>query len=130
MPKRKTLLKILKFLKFLLRDFQRKTFESFLKYCIDILKYFLTTTKGKPEYDKYFEELMGVYDQLIKYTPDLQANIRGVRSAEKTLALKAIDYLQFAPKTDPNVAYEWLSKSVNVEKSESLAAVLFYFLLF
>ena len=34
----------------------------------DILKYFLTTTKGKPEYDKYFEELMGVYDQLIKYT--------------------------------------------------------------
>ena len=94
----------------------------------DILKYFLTTTKGKPEYDKYFEELMGVYDQLIKYTPDLQANIRGVRSAEKTLALKAIDYLQFAPKADPNVAYEWLSKSVNVEKSESLAAVLFYFL--
>lgn len=94
----------------------------------DILKYFLTTTKGKPEYNQYFDELMATYDQLIKYTPELQANIRGVRSAEKTLSLKAIDYMQFAPKADINLAYEWLSKSVNAEKSESLGAVLFYFL--
>jgi tetratricopeptide (TPR) repeat protein len=94
----------------------------------DILKYFLTTTKGKPEYNQYFDELMATYDQLIKNTPELQANIRGVRSAEKTLALKAIDYMQFAPKPDVNLAYEWLNKSVNAEKSESLGAVLFYFL--
>ena len=94
----------------------------------DILKYFLTTMKGKPEYNQYFDELMATYDQLMKYTPELQANIRGVRSVEKTLALKAIDYMQFAPKPDINLAYDWFNKSVNAEKSESLAAVLFYFL--
>ncbi len=95
---------------------------------LDILRSFLSTTKGKPEYNKYFDELMATYDQLMKYTPELQAKIRGVRSADKTLALKAIDYLQYAPKMDIDLVYGWLSQSVNAEKSKSQAAVLFYFL--
>lgn len=95
----------------------------------DILKSFLTSgTKGSAEYDQYFNEMMAVYDQLIEYTPQLQQNIRGVRSATKTLGLKAIDYIQFASNPDVNVAYNWLSESVNAEKAESAAPVLFFFL--
>ena len=94
---------------------------------LDILHSFLHTYKGKPEYEKYFNELMGVYDQLIKYTPELQKTVK-VRPAERTLGLKAMDYIQFAPKADVNVAYGWLSTSVDADKGETLAPVLFYFL--
>ena len=94
---------------------------------IDILHSFMQTYKGKPEYDKYFNELMGVYDQLIQYTPELQKTVK-VRPADRTLGLKAIDYIQFAPKVDANVAYGWLSTSVNSDKAEAPAQVLFFFL--
>lgn len=94
---------------------------------IEILQSFLQTYKGKPEYETYFNELMGVYDQLIKYTPELLQTVK-VRPAERTLGMKAIDYLAYATQPDCNVAYGWLSTSVNADKSESPAPILFYFL--
>ncbi len=93
----------------------------------DILKYFLgTVQKGTPEYQTYFDELMGVHDQLMEYTP--QFNVRGIRSVSRSLALKAVDYIQLAPQPDAKVAYGWLKESVSQEKAESQPAILFYFL--
>lgn len=95
----------------------------------DILKYFLgTVEKTTPEYQAYFDELMGVHDQLMKYTPEMQQTVRGIRSVARSLGMKALDYEQFAPKPDPNVVYEWFKESVNAEQSNSLSAILFYFL--
>lgn len=95
----------------------------------DILKYFLgTVQKGTPEYQAYFDELMGVHDQLMQYTPEMQKSVRGIRSVSRSLAMKAVDYLQFAPQPDNKVAYEWLKTSVTEEKAEAQPAVLFYFL--
>ena len=94
---------------------------------IDILHSFLKSNKGKPEYDTYFQELMGIYDQLIEYTPELKKTIN-VRPVDRTLGLKAIDYIQHAAKPDVNIPYGWLTTSVNAEQMKAPAAVLFYFL--
>lgn len=95
----------------------------------DILKYFLgTVQKGTPEYQAYFDELMGVHDQLMQYTPEMQTKVRGIRSVSRSLALKAVDYIQLAPQPDAKVAYEWLKKAVSEEKADAQPAILFYFL--
>ncbi|NDW13252.1 hypothetical protein D0T50_10130 [Bacteroides sp. 214] len=96
----------------------------------DILKYFLEkeTTKGTPEYKAYFDELMAAHDQLMEYTPELQKKAKGIRSVARSTGMKALDYLQFAPEVDANVAYNWLKESVSVEQSKTSAALLFYFL--
>lgn len=83
--------------------------------------------KGTPEYDKYFKELMDSYDQLIRVTPEFQTKLK-VKSADKVLGDKAIDYIALASKPDNNLAYGWLNQSVNAEKEGSSANVLFYFL--
>lgn len=84
--------------------------------------------KNSPEYKKYFDELMNTHDLRIKYTPEFLANGIKVSSADEALGIKAVDYIAFAPKLDVNVAYDWLSKSVDAVKGESAGATLFYFL--
>lgn len=84
--------------------------------------------RNSPEYKKYFDELMNTHDLRIKYTPDFLANGVKVSSPDEALGIKAVDYIAFAPKLDVNVAYDWLSKSVDAVKGESAGATLFYFL--
>lgn len=95
----------------------------------DILKSFLTEhQKGTPEYQKYFDELMATHDQLLKYVPEMRKSIKNLRSDARYLGDKAADYIQLAPQLDPNVAYDWFSKSVNADKSASFPNYLFFFI--
>ncbi len=93
-----------------------------------ILQNFLETgDKASADYKKYFDELMSTHDVRIKYIPDYQSRMSGVLSVDKALGEKAIDYIHYAPSVDVNVAYNWLSESVNATKAESQPAVLHYF---
>lgn len=95
---------------------------------IKILRAFLSEIKDRnnADYQKYFEELMGVYDQEIKYLPELNQKIRADQQVRATAELgkKAVDYLTFAPKTDLEKVYGWLKESVNGDKGNSTGAVL------
>lgn len=96
---------------------------------ISIMEFFLSKNKkGTAEYDKYVTELMGIYDQLMEYTPAFREKGVRVRAAEKTLGLKAISYIRYASKVDVNQAYQWFSQSVEKAQGSSSSAVLFYFL--
>lgn len=95
-----------------------------------ILKGLLSQIKDKnsAEYKQYFDELMTTHDLRMKYTPEFLSKGVKVSSVDEALGIKAVDYIAFAPKMDVNVAYDWLSKSVNAAKGESAGATLFYFL--
>lgn len=85
--------------------------------------------KNSADYKKYFDELMEVYDLRMKYVPEfISKGMKGVPSVADALGAKAVDYLQFSPAPDVNLAYKWLKESVEAEKGGSKAAVLHYFL--
>ncbi len=85
--------------------------------------------KTSADYKKYFDELMDVYDLRMKYIPEFKAKgMKGVPSVADALGAKAVDYLQYAPEPDLDVAYGWLSESVATEQGGSKGAVLHYFL--
>ncbi|MDY5434922.1 hypothetical protein [Bacteroides pyogenes] len=84
--------------------------------------------KNSPEYKKYFDELMNTHDLRMKYTPDFLEKGVKVSSVDEALGIKAVDYIALAPSIDVNLAYKWLSESVNAVKGESAGATLFYFL--
>ncbi|KAA6333348.1 hypothetical protein EZS27_018228 [termite gut metagenome] len=75
--------------------------------------------KTSAEYKKYFNELMEVHDIRMKYIPEFQKKMRGVLSVETALGNKAIDYLTYAPDVDVELAYKWLSESVNGAKADA-----------
>jgi tetratricopeptide (TPR) repeat protein len=82
------------------------------------------------DYQKYFNELLGVYDLQIQYLPELNKKLKAdqqVSSAE-LLGDKAVDYLQFAPSVDLNQVYAWLKESVDGDKGASKGATLNAFL--
>ena len=96
-----------------------------------ILVGFLSQIKDRnsADYQKYFQELMDVYDLRMKYIPEFQSKgMKGVPSVADALGAKAVDYIQYAPKVDMNQAYQWLKESVEAEKAGSKGAVLHYFL--
>ena len=98
----------------------KEILESFLKGIKD---------RNSADYQKYFNELMGVFDQEMKYIPDFLA--KGTKlnyGVEGAKGRKAVSYLQYAPKPDVKQAYEWLKASVDAEKQESSGTILFYFL--
>ena len=84
--------------------------------------------RNNPEYKKYFDELMHVHDVRIQYIPEFQKKMKGVPSVEKALGEKALDYLQYAPSVDVNLAYKWLKESVDAEKSNSSPNIIHFFL--
>ncbi|MDR0895014.1 MAG: tetratricopeptide repeat protein [Prevotellaceae bacterium] len=92
-----------------------------------ILTAFLQENKDRnsAEYKKYFDELMAMHDQKIKYLPEFRSKVPSVGSS---IGVKAIDYLMFAPSVDANVAYSWLKEAIDSEKANSQSAILNYFL--
>lgn len=93
-----------------------------------ILRAFMTELKDRnnADYQKYFNELMEVYDKQLQYLDELNAKLKvnqQVSAAELT-GDKAVDYVQFAPKADLNQAYQWLRESVSAEKGASKGATL------
>lgn len=95
-----------------------------------ILQSFLDANKDRnsADYKKYFDELMSTHDLRIKYIPEFQSKMKGVLSVEEALGGKAMDYINYAPNMDVNVAYQWLNESLNAAKEGSQPAVLHYFL--
>ncbi|ADV43539.1 lipopolysaccharide assembly protein LapB [Bacteroides helcogenes] len=101
------------------------------KDAILILTHFMQEIKDRnsADYKKYFDELMNVYDVRMQYLPEFSKKYKsGIPTPADALGTKAVDYLQYAPAPDLNMAYAWLKESVDGSKSESSAAVLHYFL--
>ncbi len=84
--------------------------------------------KNSADYKRYFDELMEVYDLRMEYIPYFSTRMKGVPSVADALGAKAVDYVQYAPDPDINLAYSWLKESVDTAKSESKGSVLHYFL--
>lgn len=81
---------------------------------VRIIKSFLAEEKDEAKYNEYFDELMSIYDQRMKYFADYKN-----APAPTVLGMKAVDYVQLAKKPDLNVAYNWLSESINTMKANS-----------
>ncbi len=97
---------------------------------IKILNAFLGEIKDRnsADYQKYFNELMGVYDQLIKYLPEINRKLKKPMSVDKEVGKKAIAYLQYAPKADVDQAYTWLKQAAAGTADDPDGAILHYFL--
>ncbi len=86
--------------------------------------------RNSADYKKYFDELMGVHDQKMKYLPEFAKKFKPgqVPTVDGALGTKAVDYLVYAPKADLKQAYAWLSQSVNSTQGDTEGAVLHHFL--
>ena len=85
--------------------------------------------RNSADYKKYFEELMYVHDERIKYIPDFVA--RGTKvpiSPDGALGNKALDYIQYSPTVDIDVAYNWFKQSVEADQGKAQGAIIQYFL--
>lgn len=98
---------------------QLKTYTNGVK----IMKWLLANEKDPAKYNKYFDELMKVYDQRIKYFPTYKQT-----PAPAVLGMKAIDYIQLSKNMDPNQAFTWLKESIDQMKEESEYYVLQFFM--
>lgn len=97
---------------------------------IKILRAFLSDIKdhNSADYKKYFDELMQVYDQELKYLPEINKKLKTPMNASKELGKKAIDYLQYSASPDKGKAYEWLKEAAQGTANDPDGAILHYFL--
>ena len=97
-----------------------------------ILRALMTEIKDRnnADYQKYFTELMGVFDLQIQYLPQLNQKLKASQQvpAYELLGDKAVDYLQYAPSAKLDEVYAWLKKSVDAGKGASKGATLNAFL--
>ena len=103
------------------------TFTDAIKILQNLMQ--ATADRSSADYKKYFEELMFVHDERIKYIPDFLA--RGTKvpmSPDGALGSKALDYIQYAPSVDIDQAYSWFKQSVEADQGKAQGAVIQYFL--
>ncbi|WP_300695046.1 hypothetical protein [uncultured Bacteroides sp.] len=95
-----------------------------------ILRGLLAEVKDRKsaEYKQYFDELMQLHDQKMKYIPEFAAKGMKVATVDAALGTKALDYIAYAPAVDVNQAYTWFKQSIDAEKENTEGAVLHYFL--
>ena len=98
---------------------QLKTYTNGVK----IVRWLLENEKDPAKYNALLDELMGIYDQRIKYFADYKN-----APAPTVLGMKAVDYVQYSKKPDINQAYAWLSESVNAMKENSEYYILQMFM--
>lgn len=87
--------------------------------------------RNSETYKNYFDKLMEVHDLRIKYIPEFLA--KGTKlsiTTDGALGAKALDYMNYAPSVDIEVAYAWLKESVSADQSKASPAVIQYFLEF
>lgn len=86
--------------------------------------------RNNADYQKYFTELMEVFDLQIQYLPQLNQKLKASQQvpAYELLGDKAVDYLQYAPSAKLDEAYAWLKESVDAGKGASKGATLNAFL--
>lgn len=83
-------------------------------YGTRIMRFMIENTQDPTQKGKYFEELMGVYDQRLKYLDKLNQLVRTPDTEGEILAMKVHDYILFAGKAfDPKVAYDMSKKAVD-----------------
>lgn len=73
--------------------------------------------------EAYIQELLGIYDQEIKYIDKLQAITKTKLSAGQLLGKKALAYMQYYKDAPVDTMYNMLAKSVEMEKGMSEYAV-------
>ena len=95
-----------------------------------ILRAFLGDIKDRnsADYKKYFDELMAVYDQELKYLPEINKKLKKPMNSAKELGKKAIDYMQYAPSIDVDMAYGWLKEAAAGTADDPDGAILHFFL--
>ena len=95
-----------------------------------ILGSFLDGIKDRKsaDYQKYFGELMNVYDQALQYLPEINKGLKTPMSLPKELGKKAVDYMKYAPSIDINLVYGWLKEAANGMGNDADGAILHYFL--
>ncbi len=73
---------------------------------------------------QYSNELIQVYEQRLKYLPQLNALASNPVREGEVIALYSHDYLAYNPKPDLAKAYELLRKAVTMEKDQCIYYVL------
>ena len=84
-----------------------------------LLKALIAATTDEAKKAEYVNELMGLYDQQMKYIDKLQEITKTPLSAGAVLGKRALAYISYVPKASLDSAYNMLSQSVNMEKGMS-----------
>ena len=80
------------------------------------------------EYKRCFNALMQVYDLELRILPQLsEIHSEELPTEADVWGLKAVDYVRYAPKMKPELAYVWLRKAVGGVSGQALPLVLQYF---
>lgn len=83
-----------------------------------ILRWFIANEKDATKQKGYFDELMKVYDQRLKYLDVLNGYVRTPVTKGSILGIKAHDYYTMG-NPDNNVAYAMFKESIDEEKENS-----------
>lgn len=83
-----------------------------------ILRWFIKNEKDPAKQKAYVQELMGVYDQRLKYLETLNTYVRNPYSKGYIIGLKAHDYYSVGVP-DVNTAYDLLQQAINEEKANA-----------
>ena len=85
-----------------------------------ILRGLIAGTKDAAEQKKYLTELMGVYDQRIKYLDQLNTMVKKPYSKGAIIGTKAHDMINYSGSNlDINAAYALTKEAIDLEKAES-----------
>lgn len=84
-----------------------------------ILKKLIAATKDMAERKKYADELMGVYDQQLKYLDKLNMLRKSPWTDFYIKGEKAHTYITYYPGMDVNKAYEMLSEAIELGKAKN-----------
>jgi tetratricopeptide (TPR) repeat protein len=83
-----------------------------------ILRWFIANEKDAAKQKGYFDELMGIYDQRIKYLDGLNRLVKTPTTKGSIIGLKAHDYYTMGCP-DLKTAYNMFKESIEAEKAES-----------
>ena len=86
---------------------------------IKILNSFIKKESDPAKKAEYINELMGIYDQQIKYVDLLQEVTKTKLTAGGIMGKKALEYLNLVPGAPVDTLYALFAKAVELEKGES-----------
>ena len=86
---------------------------------IVILKNLISKSKELEPRKAYADELMAVYDQYVKYVPQLNLILKNPLKEYRILGQKAHDYITYYPKMDARQAREMLMTSIEAGDVDS-----------
>ena len=85
-----------------------------------ILRGLIQSSTDATQQKSYLDELMGVYDQRIKYLDQLNKLVKTKSTKGSIIGMKAHDYIVYGGKNiDVNKAYEMVKEGVELEKDKS-----------